>query len=379
MSTTVFRAMCLVASCILPPNVALGGSLTTLYRFRGRTDPSRVNTPLTYHAGVLYGTSANGGRRDVGTIFRLDLATKVETVLFDFGRRHDGQNPSSGLQPYHGAFYGTTLQGGHDGAYGTLFRFDPAAGRVETVYTFGPSGARLPCCGLLSLNGTLLGTSDGGGEFLHGSVFSIHLDKPVQTVLHSFKHGGEEYASPGGPLLSYGNHVYGFTYSGGSERKGNVFRMNVQDGKFTLLHDFTGAPDGGGPDGGLVVKDDVAYGVTSLGGVSDDGTVYSLDLRTGTLKILHSFSVTDGAAPYGKLIWRDGALYGTTSGGGRYDAGTIFKMDPVTGATNVLHSFTGGSDDGGIPGALTYYNGVFYGATLLGSRDHLGTVFMFVP
>jgi len=379
MFTTVFRTMCLVASCILAANPVWGGSLTTLYNFRGHADANVVNTPLIYHAGVLYGTSGNGGRHDVGTIFSFDLATNVETVRFDFGRQSDGQNPSSGLQLYHGAFYGTALQGGRDGAYGTLFKFDPATPHLKTVYTFGPSGARLPCCGLLQLSGTFVGTSYGGGAFLHGSIFRIDLATRVQTILHSFKQGGDEYASPGGPLLPYGDDAYGYTYAGGAKRNGNVFKLDSRDGKFTLLHQFSGSPDGSGPDGGLVAEDNLAYGVTAWGGVSDNGSIYALDMRTGKLAILYSFTMTGGTGPYGKLILRDGALYGTTSGGGQYDAGTIFKVDAATGAETVLHSFTGGSPDGGVPGALTYHAGVFYGATRQGGKHRVGTLFMLVP
>jgi uncharacterized repeat protein (TIGR03803 family) len=73
------------------------------------------------------------------------------------------------------------------------------------------------------------------------------------------------------------------------------------------------------------------YGTTVNGGdlKCDCGTVYEVAV-TGMLTILHRFTGTpDGAFAYGSLI-RDaeGNLYGTTDLGGVNDDGTIFKLRP---------------------------------------------------
>jgi uncharacterized repeat protein (TIGR03803 family) len=106
---------------------------------------------------------------------------------------------------------------------------------------------------------------------------------------------------------------------------GTVPTPRAQAQTLTVLHIFTGSPDGTYPDG--LVRDSKGkfYGTTLEGGVSNLGTVFKLD-TTGKETVLHSFTGSDGITPNGHLV-RDevGSLYGTTV----YDAsgyGTVFKL-----------------------------------------------------
>jgi len=91
------------------------------------------------------------------------------------------------------------------------------------------------------------------------------------------------------------------------------------------------------------------------------GTVFALDLNTGTEKVLHSFAGgTDGATPEAGLIEVEGTLYGTTNQGGAgtnrtyYDGcGTVFALDPGSGMVNVLYPFCSQQNcvDGELPAA----------------------------
>jgi uncharacterized repeat protein (TIGR03803 family) len=86
---------------------------------------------------------------------------------------------------------------------------------------------------------------------------------------------------------------------------------------FTVLHAFTGMPDGSHPSGGLV--SDTAgnlYGNTWGGGDHGDfGTAFKLD-TTGNETVLFSFGGRRGDHPWA-LIGDDlGNLYGTTNQGG---------------------------------------------------------------
>jgi uncharacterized repeat protein (TIGR03803 family) len=58
-----------------------------------------------------------------GVVYGFDLASGVETVLYDFGASPtDGMNPASGVtQDSSGNLYGTTNKGGIYG-YGTVFK-----------------------------------------------------------------------------------------------------------------------------------------------------------------------------------------------------------------------------------------------------------------
>ena len=64
---------------------------------------------------------------------------------------------------------------------------------------------------------------------------------------------------------------------------------------------------------------------------------------------LYSFTGTnDGANPYAGLVQgSDGYFYGTTIGGGTNNLGTVFKIS-ISGALTSLYSFTG-TNDGASP------------------------------
>src|SRR6185295_451787 len=48
---------------------------------------------------------------------------------------------------------------------------------------------------------------------------------------------------------------------------------------FTTLHSFTGGSDGANPQAGLILSGDTLYGTASAGGISGNGTVFSLSFR----------------------------------------------------------------------------------------------------
>ena len=79
------------------------------------------------------------------------------------------------------------------------------------------------------------------------------------------------------------------------------------------------------------------YGTTTLGGISNEGSVFSLTppvppSSSWTVNFLHTFTGGGGALPYDAVaIGRDGILYGTTyagNGGGTSNAGTVFSLKP---------------------------------------------------
>jgi uncharacterized repeat protein (TIGR03803 family) len=99
--------------------------------------------------------------------------------------------------------------------------------------------------------------------------------------------------------------------------------------------------------------------------------------------VLYSFSGgTDGSFPTANLINVNGMLYGTTSFGGGYygcgnsnGCGTVFSIDPKSGTEAVLHSFGSGSDGGSPVAGLINVNGMLYGTTASGGAQRHGTVF----
>ena len=110
--------------------VAAGGKYTerVLHRFLPGRDGSSPDV-LTYHAGVLYGTTGSGGKAcdghsdGCGVVFALSTATGKETVLYRFTGGIRGACPCSNVlkAPSDNELYGATTFGGYKGA-GAVFQ-----------------------------------------------------------------------------------------------------------------------------------------------------------------------------------------------------------------------------------------------------------------
>ncbi len=119
------------------------------------------------------------------------------------------------------------------------------------------------------------------------------------------------------------------------------------------------------------------YGTTYNGGANLQGTVFNVT-TSGQLKNLHSFgaTTTDGANPTGGLtLGTDGNFYGTTMQGGNESMGTIFKITP-TGTLTILHNFNT-FKDGAFPWGppILASDGNFYGTTSGGGENSRGIVY----
>jgi uncharacterized repeat protein (TIGR03803 family) len=226
------------------------------------------------------------------------------------------------------------------------------------------------------------GTGTGCDIYFGGCGTVFQLDASgTETVLHSF--GG----APGGSnptarvILDASGNLYGTTAFGGAYGHGTVFKVDVASGSETILHSFAGGTDGANPNAGMV--QDAAgtfYGTTQYGGKGCNGrgcgTVFKLN-AAGQETILYRFrDVPDGASPLGGVaLDSSGNIYGTTWLGGVYSLGTVFRLDS-SGKETVLHSFAGGSD-GANPMAAPVLDqaGNMYGSASSGGAYYFGTLF----
>jgi uncharacterized repeat protein (TIGR03803 family) len=160
---------------------------------------------------------------------------------------------------------------------------------------------------------------------------------------------------------------------------GRTFHATAQT--LTTLYSFTGDPDGGQPNAGLVQDSDGNfYGTTTGIGSSGNGTVFKIS-PTATLTTLYAFTGgADGGAPYASLTQSgDGNFYGTTSGNETGGNGTVFKISPA-GTLTTLYTFTGGADGSYPQGGLAQGSDVdFYGTTSDFMATGNGTVFKISP
>jgi len=248
----------------------------------------------------------------------------------------------------------------------------------SVLYTFtGTTTGFHPVAGLVpDEQGNLYGTTYQGGNVGDcgglgcGTVFKV-TPGGAETVLHTFT-GAPDGATPtAGLILDKEGNLYGTTQDGGASCCGTVFQV-TPTGKETILHSFTGGADGGAPYAGLI-RDGAGnlYGTTQAGGASY-GTVFELTPR-GTLKVLYTFTGgADGGVPLGGLVPWNGNFYGTTADGGASRAGTVFEVTRK-GTETVLHSFSGGSDGvSPFAGLIRDKEGNLYGTTLGGGGSGCG-------
>ena len=256
--------------------------------------------------------------------------------------------------------------------------------QIETnLYRFGsvPNDGAVPYAALVQGNdGNFYGTTYSGGTNNHGTVFRIS-PSGTKTNLHTFGDGNVNFAN----ALVQGNdgNFYGTTYQGGTNGVGSVFRI-TPSGVYTNFHSFGSSPtDGRQPYAALVQgSDSNFYGTTYYGGTNGVGTVFRVSLA-GNYTILYSFVgfPNDGAQPEAALIQTsDGSFYGTTIAGGTNGLGTVFRFSPGSRETN-LYTFGGFPADGNEPnaGLVRGADGNFYGTTYGGGSNNVGTVFRFNP
>jgi len=225
---------------------------TLIYSFLGGTDGVAPGGGLYQDGtGAFYGTTVNGGDACVqavgcGTVFMLTPPANgqtnwSETILHAFANGTDGAIPAGNVVgDSAGNIYGTTPAGGNDDAYGIVFELSPpgpgGTNWTETllhVFTGTPSDGAGPYAGLIrTADGTLYGTTEGGGT--HGGGTAFRLTPPAGAeenwtakVLFSFGGTPSSGSVPLSDLLLEANgDFFGTTSRGGGKKNaGTVFML----------------------------------------------------------------------------------------------------------------------------------------------------------
>ena len=143
-------------------------------------------------------------------------------------------------------------------------------------------------------------------------------------------------------MVVAGRTLYGTAYSGGTNGWGTVFKINPDGTGYATLYSFTNTPDGANPAADLIVSGGILYGTTEHGGSAGLGTVFAISTNGTGYTILHSFTGSpDGANPEAGLLRLGNTVYGTTYAGGSAEYGTVFEIGTTGTDYAVLHSFQG--------------------------------------
>jgi uncharacterized repeat protein (TIGR03803 family) len=371
------------------------GTVRTIYAFPSIAAGIGPVSNLVVLNGVIYGNTGDGGvgctevAYGCGTLFQLNPATGVESVLHSFLFAPDGGFPEAGPIYVNGIFYGATQQGGADYG-GSLYAYNPVTNTESVVVNFNGANGVNPGLGSLAAhNGIIYGVTSQGGTDNQGVIYKLDATSGKQTVLYNFIMGPGAF-SPNAGIMYHDGYLYGTTSHGGSEKKslcsygcGTLYKFELATKTLTVMFGFKNNHSGGLPyRDTLIYQDGVLYGVTVSGGAIENpnclhitgcGVVYKYDLAADKLSVLYRFhGGRDGSFPVGSLVYAGGNLYGTTIDGGNEDHGTVYEVNASTGAEKILHRFSPtGAKDGTQPfGGLTYYHGKLYGTT--GSGGDLG-------
>lgn len=293
------------------------------------------------------------------------------TVLHNFTGGVDGAKPSSGLTlDAVGNLYGTTFSGAGNctsNGCGTVFELGRGGSGWFLIplyrFTGRQDGANPAARVILGPHGSLYGTTQyGGGGCFYGCGTVFELPPPAHTspnvfggwtntVLHSFTgrpDGENPWYSP--VAFDSGGNIYLTTYVGGYWNYGAVVKLTPDHGIWaeSVIYSFGSALPMSG-----VVLDGLGnlYGTNLREGLSF-GVVFELTPSGSgwTENTLHSFSAGGDAFPAGGLIFdQAGNLYGTTAGDA-CTGGTVFMLSPSAGgwAYSLLHSFAPTCSYGGL-------------------------------
>ena len=215
-----------------------------------------------------------------------------------------GNDCKNGIRPLvplswdaKGNLYGTTYEGGfnYPQCYcGVAFQLTPNSDGIWTyhrLHVFGsfPTDGRYPYGGLtVDASGNVYGTAaDGGGPKNRGTVFTLTQTAGghwQETIIYGFPDKCL-CATPGGNLVfDKAGNLYGTASSDiqcvhGGYSCGVVFKLAPQTNgtwKYSLVHRFTGGPDGDYPNGLTMDSKGNLYGTTTSGGTYNYGVVFEI-------------------------------------------------------------------------------------------------------
>jgi uncharacterized repeat protein (TIGR03803 family) len=250
--------------------------------------------------GWLYGTTSTGGAANLGTVFRLSLATFVTETLVEFtgiGGTRPGANPHGTLTLVPASagagaqFYGATPVGGLTANKGTIYSISPT-GVYTHRHSFAATAGSGPGGTLAWHHGALWGASDVRIFRYHPSTGAVAYGGSVDNGIGGFffAMGGTLTVTPEGVLLGTGR--YDIPEEG--RPFDSVFALTVAPDPSTgepirfprpaTLFGGSGYP---GLDGGVPCKEALCrgpdgryYGTTTLGG---RGTNVYLDEGDGVV------------------------------------------------------------------------------------------------
>lgn len=305
-----------------------------------------VKGPDDNFYGLAYGGQGSGGG-----LFKINPLTNVFTDICNFPQLNIYSPCGNVTVANNGKLYGTVSMGDSSTMDGGIFCYDINTNQTTVVHGFDTSnylfGASPSGSFLLANNGLLYGIN-GWGANGFGVIFSFDPSTNIYSDLYNMDSiNGTIYNN----LMMHSNSLiqanngllYGMTSGGGASNKGVIFSFDISTNIYTKLVDFTGS-NGATPLGTpFEVNDSLLYGLTYVGGTDNAGVIFLYNINSNSYNVVHNFdTLTGNINPRGSLIQAsDGNLYGTTGNPNNYDTigNSIFQFNPVSNIYTDIFNF----------------------------------------
>ena len=223
----------------------------------------------------------------------------------------------------------------------------------------------------------LLGVGYSGGNYGAGTIYKYNKNTNAISLLQHFTGTGvgKNGFYPESYLTKFNGKYYGLASMGGQYDKGTLFEYDPVANSLTAVYHFN--DKGIYPKGHLLEYNGKLYGMTSAGvGVNQHGNIFEWSPSSPkTINVKASFTHSTGINPGGSLRLYNGKMYGMASEGGTNNKGTLFEVNLTTFNISVLHAFTGISGANPYGNDVVLYSNKLYGITYAGGQNDVGVLF----
>ncbi len=248
--------------------------------------------------GNFYLLTYMGGTTGDGTLIEIDTSNWSMTTQVNFNSTLGRKPMGKVIEAWDGKLYGLTA---YDG--GGLFQYNISTGSAVKKYSFTTSSGTYPSASLmLANNGKLYGLTsyDGSSSYSHGTFFEYDPIANTLTVKKQmFQYLG--YRSVGNTPIqaTNGNMYMPITASGGSNGDYDGGTIDSYNGtSFSNEAVFSVNNTGSKPMGDLMESaNGEFYGYTFTGGANNYGTIFKFDANTSTITKTIDFNQSNGANP----------------------------------------------------------------------------------
>jgi len=337
---------------------------------------------LSSSQGKYYSLTSSGGNTSNGMLVSIDTATLTITSVFSFNDAGiDGGFPVGGImKASNGRVYGTASKGGTNGK-GIAFQLDANGNSFVKIAEFNGTTGSDPRGNLIEVStGKFIGMTFDGGTFNFGSIYEIDASLPFpSTPIQKLALSSGLGTYPRGGLIKANNgKFYGLTSAGGVNNDGVLFEYNPLTNNYIKRHEFSSFTSGSAPVGNLVqAANGNLYGFTSAGGANGGGVIFKYNPTDSSFTKVYDFSAGTGISPEGSLMYEFSSnfLYGMTKLGGVNSKGVVFNFNPLTNAYFPIFHFGGLNGEYPVGKLIKSDNSKLYGTTEFGGTNDQGVFF----